>query len=407
MIWIKVESSQIAEVGYDSDAQTLGIRFPAGPRSAASEYHYSDVPARVHRAMIEAKSVGSYFLKEIKPNADKYPYVKVGEVAAQGEIVDSPGSSLAKIDVISASDLFTPGFMDSILETIRTEVLDQASKLDISTEANRKAIASIAYKVAKSKTFVDQQRKTLVASEKKRLATIDAEGARIWMILEGIQKEVRQPLTDWENAEKERVEGHQTGVADIYAMKPHMYPTITALEEAITMLDGVDPSEFQEFQAPANVAKQQTLDILRDELEKRKKALADSADLERLRKESEARAQQDAIENAANAAREQADRERIAAEKRAEESDRLRVEAELNAARRAEEAVEAERQRIAAQEKEATEAAEARARNDKHRAKVNKEAIEAMCAFDVPSATAKRIVDAIAAGSITHIAITY
>lgn len=407
MIWQPVTSSQIAEVGYDADSQILGIRFPAGVRSPASEYHYSNVPPRMHRALMEAKSVGSYFLKEIKNASDTYPYEKMGEVAAEGEVLNPAGGSLAKIDTIAASELFTPGFMDAILEEIRVQVLSEASKLDISTEANRKALASIAYKVAKSKTFVDQQRKTLVASEKKRLATIDAEGARIWMILEGIQKEVRQPLTDWENEEKERVENHQAAVAAIYNMKPHLYPDIPSLESAIKILEAVEPADFQEFTAPANVAKTQTLEILTDELDKRMKAIADSAELERLRKESKARAQQDAIESAANAARESADRERKAAEVRAEQAETARLEAEKGAARKAEEAVEAERLRVAAQEKAANDAAGARANNEKHRAKVNKEAIEAMCGFDVPSATAKRIVDAIAAGSITHITINY
>lgn len=60
----------------------------------------------------------------------------------------------------------------------------------------------------------------LVADRKKELKAIDAEGARIWDELEALQKEVRQPLTEWENRDKERIAMSEQVWASILAAIP-------------------------------------------------------------------------------------------------------------------------------------------------------------------------------------------
>lgn len=67
-----VESSQIEAVGYDAPTRTLAIRFRGG-----ALYHYDGCEAETFEALRGAESVGSYFYKHIKPNADKYPYRKI------------------------------------------------------------------------------------------------------------------------------------------------------------------------------------------------------------------------------------------------------------------------------------------------------------------------------------------
>ena len=419
MIWESIVSSQIAEVGFE-EPETLGIRFKAKGKWPASEYHYDGVSDDLFQALRTAKSVGQYFEQNIKAHPDKYPYRKVESEGTGIKVeINAPGSALAKIDGITVVDMFTPGFMDPILEAVRAEVLAQAAKLDISTEENRKALASIAYKVAKSKTFVDGQRKAFVAGEKKRLQTIDSEGARIWMILEGIQKEVRQPLTEWENAEKARVKKHEDAVAAIWEMKPHLYPTIDSLKLAIDSLEATKTESFDEFSKPAGAARYETLVVLRGELESREKAEADQKELDRLRMEAAERAKQDEIEAAANAARETAERAQREAEERAlqaqraleaeqQASARRAEEAAAEARRQAERAVIAERERVAAEEKAAQDAAEARARDEAHRDKVDEEVIEALMREAViDSSAARGIIAAIIQGLIPHVTISY
>jgi hypothetical protein len=77
MEWTKVESSQISEVGYDSDSKTLGIRFPAKGKWPASEYHYANVSPQLCADLINAESVGKYFGEHIKNHPELYPYKKI------------------------------------------------------------------------------------------------------------------------------------------------------------------------------------------------------------------------------------------------------------------------------------------------------------------------------------------
>lgn len=58
-----VNSSMIAAIGYDVDSQTLSVEFSKG-----GTYEYADVPPEEYDALMNAESVGKYFLSHIKPN---------------------------------------------------------------------------------------------------------------------------------------------------------------------------------------------------------------------------------------------------------------------------------------------------------------------------------------------------
>jgi len=73
-----VESSQLKEVGYEPETQTLAIRFNS-KSGQGSLYHYANVPQEVYDDFMAAESAGSYFHRNIKPNAEKYPYQKIVE----------------------------------------------------------------------------------------------------------------------------------------------------------------------------------------------------------------------------------------------------------------------------------------------------------------------------------------
>ena len=58
---IPVSSSNIAEVGYDEQSNTMEILF-----TNHSVYQYFDVPKNVHNALISAASVGQFFHQQIR-----------------------------------------------------------------------------------------------------------------------------------------------------------------------------------------------------------------------------------------------------------------------------------------------------------------------------------------------------
>ena len=90
------------------------------------------------------------------------------------------------------------GGVDKIIERLRTDALAQAATLGIETEAGRKALNSLAFKVTRSKTALDDMGKSLVEDQKRRLAKIDQERRRIRDECDKIRDEVRKPLDDYE-----------------------------------------------------------------------------------------------------------------------------------------------------------------------------------------------------------------
>ncbi len=60
-----VESSVLAEVGYDQKRRLLEVKLVSG-----AVYQYLDVPAREFMALLAAESSGRYYNTSIKPNYD-------------------------------------------------------------------------------------------------------------------------------------------------------------------------------------------------------------------------------------------------------------------------------------------------------------------------------------------------
>jgi len=58
---LKVQSSNIAEVGYSEETSTLYVTFKNG-----GMYAYFEVPKEIYNDFLQASSLGSYFFRNIK-----------------------------------------------------------------------------------------------------------------------------------------------------------------------------------------------------------------------------------------------------------------------------------------------------------------------------------------------------
>ncbi len=332
--------------------------------------------------------------------------------------------------------VFGDGGVDSILDQITKEV--RAIETDISTPTGRKELASLAFKIARSKTALDDMGKALVADWKLRSASVDAERRRIREALDALKDEVRRPLTEWEQAETDRVKAHETALLEIVALSSfdHPEPTAETIKARLgTVLDGEasDWRDWQEFTKRATEARAAAISSLQALLSSTEKREAERAELERLRKERVEREQRErddklraeAAEKAIRAAElEAAGRARLAAEKadaekkrierekqeavtRAEKAEKDNRGAEARAKADAERAVEAERKRVKEKaEKEAAEVARREA-NKKHRAKIHREILAALVAAGLREDSAADALRALTAGEIPHIEIVY
>lgn len=345
--------------------------------------------------------------------------------------VEESQTVLAIIDTTEDELLFTPGkITDAQLAAGRDWYLTEAKKYDIATEKQRTELKRFARPLQKLRTGIEARAKELTGATKRKIAAIDAEKRRLVQIVGGIEDEVLAPLTAWEQEEEARKIRLAGIVNELAAKGQRVYMDSADIEQAIAELESFDVSTMQEYRIGAESAIAASLKVLKPELERRKIAEANEAELAKLRAEAAERAEKDRLAEAARAAREaaerdaresvaRAERERLEAVERAEIAERMRIAEEQSAARRAEEAAaQAERDREAAviaerrrQEAEAARAkteAEARMADEKHRNQVNYEAAAGLvseCLIDEPAA--HEVIRAIAKGLIPHVTINY
>lgn len=350
-----------------------------------------------------------------------------------------PPIGLNALDKITPAIVFAPGGVDKLLDKIEAEV--KSIKIDITTKAGQEACASAAYKVARSKTFLDDMGKEFVAELKKQTGAVDAERRKIRERLDELKDEVRAPLTKFETDEKARVDGHEAALATIAAMLALTGERTPAEIDALLQeLGEIAQRDWQEYEARAVSTIDHIRAGLRKELAAAQKREADRAELEELRQKQAERDAKDRDERIASEAAEQArahaeraaqaERDRIEQEKRdaeqrahdAEaavaqaEADRIAAaeQAKRDAAAAAEQAerdrqaaIIAERERIEAVQRAVQAAAAKREANKKHAAKINNEALAALVERGVPAELGKVIIGAIVRGEIPHTKISY
>lgn len=343
-----------------------------------------------------------------------------------------------------------PSGLEPWLEKIRAEVTGHVP--DLKTKKGREAIASLAFKVRKVKTALDGMGKQLVDDLKDVPKRIDAERKRMRDALDALADDVRRPLTEWEQAEDDRVQRHKDALEGITTLVASCGETSDSLRSAIGAVESIAIGpEWEEFETEAARTKDKALTGLRDRLVAREKYDAEQAELARLRAAEAEREQKEREERIAREAAEQAQREadaRAQAEREAvirreheakAAADRRELELKLQAEQAEKAAAQAKADKIAAEqraeqeriaaierEKQAAEAARqaeikrqadakaaeeaeaARRERDKaHKGKVNRAALAAFVAGGLPEECAKLAVTLIAKGEIPAIKISY
>ena len=107
--------------------------------------------------------------------------------------------NLGKLSPIA---IFKKGGISPIIDAIISEVTSVVP--ETTTAKGRNEIASLAHKVAKSKTLLDKMGKALADDLNSKLKPINAERKQARDQLDALKISVRQPLTDWE-AEQKRI----------------------------------------------------------------------------------------------------------------------------------------------------------------------------------------------------------
>ncbi len=253
-------------------------------------------------------------------------------------------TSLEISEPINAVELFTQNGIDPILARIRAEV--EPLVFDMTTERGRKECASVAHKIARAKTSLDDAGKELVAEWKSKSAVVDKERKRMRDALDFLKEKIRWPLSEWEAKEECRIEAHETILKQITEIDQSAVPLPSAaIRERLAQLGAWYARDWDEYKERADQAYRVSLHNLTVMLSSAEKREAEQAELERLRKSEQERQAKEREERIAREAAERARREEAEKTRMAEEA-WLKAEQEK-------EALQAELARKAEQEAEA------------------------------------------------------
>lgn len=375
-------------------------------------------------------------------------------MSIQAELAEAiQGTGLAIIPNSTAVQVYNGG-IDAALRKIAEDA--RAVVVDISTPQGRKECASLAFKIARSKTLIDDTGKNLGEDARKKIDAINADRKKAREFLDSLKEEVRKPLTDWEMADEKRIAAHEAAIAEIigggkYTLANWQKLPLLAMQDRLTEIKNEANRDWQEFDGRAKreidtasiaiaeaIASREKYDDEQEELvrlraeaelakaekEARDKAQRETEIAERAalkaktdaelkaKQESEAaerkaQAEMLAIEREKQAAEQRA-RDAEAATKRAEERvEAAKVAAEEQAEREKQAAVSAERARVAAEQKAKAEADAKREADTKHKATINRAALSALVEQGVLEIEAKRAIAAIANGLVPNVRIAY
>lgn len=257
-------------------------------------------------------------------------------------------SDIALIQNLTPAIFTEKGGLDKLIEDIKKRVAN--FNADASTAIGRDEIKSFAFKIAKSKTALDNLGKDCVADWKAKSKLVDAERSRVWEVMEALQHQVRKPVTDWEQIEESRISALKERI-QMLTIPTVLSNDSTELKSLLSDIKLIIIDEsFEEMAKVATITKDGTVVYLEKQITAAEKREADAAELLKLREEAEKRAQHDrdeairkeAAEKATKEAEGKAQAEREAIEKREmeikQEAERKEQEAKVAAEKAAQEA---------------------------------------------------------------------
>lgn len=299
--------------------------------------------------------------------------------------------------------------LDPLIEAIEKEARSLVP--DVTTKKGRDAIASMAHKVARSKTYIDNAGKDLVAELKALPKQIDESRRVVRERLDALKDEVRRPLTEWE-AEQERIKAEEAMNAlhaEALVMNEEFDRQLAARIESDHEMALLMNDAFDREQAEKKAEAERQRIFREEEMVRRAEEKAKREAAEKAQREIDAAA---AREREAILAKERAEREQREAAERAEREKQAAIEAERRKAqeeadRIRREAEQREQVRLAEEKRKADEQARREA-DVKHRKAVGAEVVKALMAnTSLTRDQAIEVLTAVKDGRIPHTGISY
>ena len=312
------------------------------------------------------------------------------------------------LENLTAVEIYNGDGMQQILDKIESEVSGFVP--DLTTDKGRKAVATEARKVAKSKKILDDLGKELVSDWKTKAKAVDLSRKAAREFLDNLRDKVRQPLTNWE-AEQKEIEA-----AEIRAKEEALRIEQEKREaEEAERKRKIEEQEAEIARLKQQAEQREREEQIRIEAEAKAKAEAeqekiDAVNAERLKVEQAEQEKQDAI-NREKQAKIDAENARIESERQKE----IAIKEAKEEAKREAERVENERKQLEFDEKNRIEAehaeadrveAERKARIENINA-VNLEVENSLIKNGIEKGLARSIVMMLSTGKIARLNINY
>lgn len=262
--------------------------------------------------------------------------------------------AVEEITLDNAPAIYKPEGLKPFIEHIKEQVTGEVP--DLSTKKGRDRIASLAAQVSRSKTAVEKPGREYLKHLKDLPKQVEAELREFVNACDSLRDEVRKPLTEWEEAEKQRVAAHELAISSFSESASAGFTSAEIAEELQNVELFSIGDHCEEFLSKYVAAKDAAISKLKHRYDAQLSAEKQQAELEELRrlqaereqKEREERIAREAAEAAKREAEELARRERESAERaerdRQLEAERLEMQLKLQAE-------QAERQRIESEQR--------------------------------------------------------
>jgi len=309
----------------------------------------------------------------------------------------TPETDLVKVENIVAKDFFIQGKPEELLNKIKGRIA--SFNPDSTTAKGRKAITALSMEPVRIKTFLGKIGKAHADELKQESKAFDEQRRYVSNQLDLFRDTARQPLIEWEEKEKARLENEK--------LKKEIE---TAFDEAIS------------FNRLFNMRKDLER---REEIQRGKEQAQRELDhKEKVRQEQKKRDEQIAKEAAeeAKAREEQAikDKEKAEARQIKQEEDSKNA-AKLAEKRRKQDVREAKEKAERKAAKEAQDKEVARAKEEKrvsdekkvreedleHRKEINNDILMSLMHYGFPEDDSKRFITSLAKGQVQHLKIIY
>tara|TARA_Y100000310_G_scaffold345177_1_gene462388 strand:- start:2310 stop:3389 length:1080 start_codon:yes stop_codon:yes gene_type:complete len=227
--------------------------------------------------------------------------------------------------------VFSEGGSDPIIARIKKEL--ELFVPDVITKKRRAEIASVAHKIARSKTYLDGLGKELVAGIKRQSIVIDSERKKIRDELDLLKDQVRQPLTEWEDTERTRIQNIRDRIEFIRGTANSSFVDSAHIQKELESIKRIRIDDFfAEFAEEASLAKEHVVITLEAAVIVRKKEEEEAAEQTRIRQEQAKEVRRKHDEQIAQEAAARAQKE---AEEKAEKEQRIAQERAKRALERA------------------------------------------------------------------------